>query len=122
MNFLAKGDKWQFDIPVSEQLKYIDTFPNPISDVERSFFQYKSQMLFVSRFKRLAFNILALVTLPLNILAALTKRCNVKFTYKVEAILERSSHHGVVPKSLSKKYKISSNEWATGFSLGLRTL
>ncbi|MBD5233350.1 MAG: hypothetical protein HDS65_04130 [Bacteroidales bacterium] len=122
MNLLAKGDKWQFDIPVAEQLEFIRRLPEPKHDISRSFYQYKAQMLFVSRWKRLVFNFIALFVLPLYILVAFIKRIRSRYRYKVEAILEKSGHQGVVPDSVAKKYKISTEEWSSGFSLSFRDL
>lgn len=120
MNVLAKGNKWQFDIPRSVQENFLESHQNPKNDIDRSFYQYKAQMLFVSPLKRLSFNIVGLfVIIPFLVLAFL-KRISCKFKYKADAIIEKNTHSGVIPLILSQKYEISSQEWNTGWSFGYR--
>lgn len=118
MNFLAKGNKWQFDIPLKKQLKYLNHFENPQNDIQRSFFQYKCQMVFISYIKRLIFNFIAILILPLFLILAFILRINSNFKYKVNAIVERSSHKGIIPNSLNLKFNINYSEWDSGFSFG----
>lgn len=122
MRFLEAGNKFQFDIPVEEQQKYLDSFSEPKNDIRRSFCQYKCQMFFVARFKILALNFISFWILWVFILLAYIKRARVRFLYSCDAIVERSSHQGVIPDSLKKKYTLSSDEWSDGFSFGIRDL
>ena len=46
MYYLSRGNKYQFDIPVSEQCNFLRNHNNPKDDLWRSFYQYKAQMLF----------------------------------------------------------------------------
>ncbi len=122
MNILAKGNKWQFDIPVQEQLEFLESHGTPKNDLCRSFLQYKAQMLFVATVKRIFFNFGALLAIPLFIFIAFIKRIAIRFQYKSDAILEKNTHSGVIPTSLSNKYRISSKEWNNGWSLGISDL
>lgn len=122
MIVLARGNKEQFDIPKSAQIKFLEAHVNPKNDIHRSFYQYKAQMLFISTAKRLAFNFVGLCAIIPLLLIAFLKRISYKFQYKVDAIIEKNSHSGVIPDSLSQKYVISQREWNIGWSLGIKDL
>lgn len=122
MNVLAKGNKCQFDIPKSDQLTFLVSHPNPKNDIDRSFYQYKAQMLFVSLTKRLVFNLISLIVIFPFIIIAFIKRISCKYRYKADAIIERNTHSGVIPTVLYEKYQISSKEWNIGWSLGFNDL
>ncbi len=115
---LSRGNKKQFDIPVSVQSEFLRTHEAPKDDLWRSFFQYKAQSLFVGTLKRLVFNLLSLLALPLFLSLAFFRRLLIRFKYDSDAIIEKSTHSGVIPHSLDKKYCISSKEWYVGWSLG----
>lgn len=118
-NFLAKGDKSQFDIPVEVQYRYLNKINEPHNDIVRSYAQYKCQMLFISYYKKFIFNILSLIILIPFILLMFFKRINVKYLSKYDAIIERSTHQGVLPTSLRTKYDISPAGWSAGVSYGI---
>lgn len=120
LSVLAKGNKWQFDMPINKQLGFLNQNKKPSDDIQRSFLQYKAQMLFVALLKRFLFNIVSLFVFPFFIIVALLKRTSVKFKYNVEAIEERNTHSGVIPTSLSEKYTMSQKEWNIGWSLGVK--
>lgn len=122
MGFLNRGDKHQFDIPVSKQVDFLETFRNPKNDICRSFFQYKAQSLFVCLPKRLVINLSSLLILPIFLLLAFLIRMFVRYKYAVDAIIEKSTHIGVIPNSLETKYNISSKEWNNGWSLGIKDI
>lgn len=56
------------------------------------------------------------------LLLAYAKRIKEKFCYTCEGIIERSSHQGVIPDSLNKKYTISSEEWSKEISFGSKDI
>lgn len=120
MRFLEKGNKYQFDIPVQDQLKYLNRFREPKNDIKRSFCQYKCQMFFVSKIKILALNFVSLWILWAFILLTYIKRIKVHFSYSCDAIIEKNTHQGVIPDSLNMKYTINSEEWSKGFSFGTK--
>lgn len=122
MRFLEKGNKYQFDIPVKEQLIYLKKFREPKNDIQRSFYQYKCQMFFVSRIKIVALNFISFWILWAFILLAFIKRIRVHFSYPCDAIIEKNTHQGVVPDSLNKKYALTSEEWSKGFSFGIKDI
>ncbi len=118
-NFLAKGDKSQFDIPVEFQNRYLNKIKEPTNDIARSYVQFKCQMLFISYYKKLIFNLLSFIILIPFILLMFVKRINVKYLSKYDAIIERSTHQGVLPTSLKTKYDISPAGWSAGVSYGI---
>lgn len=121
-NFLAKGDKSQFDIPVEVQYRYLNKIKEPTNDIARSYAQFKCQMLFISYYKKLIFNLLSFIILIPFILLMFFKRINVKYAFKYDAIIEKSTHQGVLPNSLREKYDISSDGWSVGVSYGLNDI
>ncbi len=122
LDYLGRGNKILFDIPVAIQYNFLRTHRSPKNDIWRSFFQYKAQMLFVSIKKRLLFNLLSLFILPTFLLLAFLKRITIRYKYNVNAIIEKNTHSGVIPHSLNDKYDISSKEWNTGWSLGTKDI
>lgn len=120
MRFLEKGNKTQFDIPVEKQMTYLKKFREPKDDIQRSFYQYRCQMFFVSRIKILALNFISFWILWIFLLLAYIKRIKVHFSYSCDAIIEKSSHQGVVPDSLNRKYTLNPEEWSKGFSFGIK--
>lgn len=119
-NILGKGDLAWFDLPIDKQSVFLKKHDSPKDDIHRSFLQYKAQMLFVPTVKRLAFNFCSFFILPFFLIVAYIKRLIVKFRYKVDAIVERNTHSGVIPSSLVERFSISQKEWATGWSLSWR--
>lgn len=120
--FLSKGNKEQFDIPVSIQKKFLIRLGIPKNDIQRSFYQYKAQMLFVWTLKKVLFNIGALFILPFFLVIAFVKQTTVRFRYKSDAIVEKNTHSGVIPPSLTGKYIISQKEWNVSWSLGIKDM
>ena len=119
MRFLARGNKTQFDIPVDKQLDYIFKMPEPKNDFERSFCQYKAQMLFVSRIKRLILNMGSLISLPWLILFSLFRGLFVKEkAQSIDVIVTPNSHQGVIPDSVQREFNITQeNVWVNKLSL-----
>lgn len=117
--FLAKGNKYQFDIPVEVQYQYLYNIKEPQNDIERSYAQYKCQMFFVSYLKKITFNGFSLIILIPFVLLMLFKRISVKYSSKYDAIIEKSTHQGVLPNSLREKYDISPDGWSAGVSFGI---
>lgn len=123
MKFLAKGNKWQFDITKDNQEKYISSLGEAKNDFERSYKQYKCQMLFVGRQKKIAFNFVFLLLIPFYIILAFCRRLTTKKKKHIAAIIEPNTHSGVIPKSLYDQYPAPDPKpWSGGWSFGVSDL
>lgn len=121
MKFFAKGNKWQFDIPVKEQLDFINNLPEPRNDFQRSFNQYKAQMFFVSILKRLSFNGICIILSPILWVLLIIKGSFQRKHYTTDAIIQNNSYSGVVPNVVKEKYDITNeNLWSSIGSFSLR--
>lgn len=121
MRFLAKGNKWQFDIPVKEQLDYIQKLPTPKDDFQRSFNQYKAQMLFVTSFKRICLNGICAVLWPILCIFLILKGFFETKQFQTNAIIQKNPNYGVIPSVIIEKYDIcKENLWSTIGSLSMK--
>lgn len=121
MKFLAKGNKWQFDIPIEKQMDFINDLPMPVNDFQRSFNQYKAQMFFVTVVKRILFNSVCTILTPFLWIILLIKGLYQKERYKTDAIIQHNAYSGVVPQVVLEKYNISQeNLWSKIGSLSFK--
>lgn len=106
LRFLRKGDKDLFDVPAEEQKKYLDSFPEPNNDIDRSLFQYKCQSFFWPKWKAPVFNIGAFMAFfPVLLLewarSVIVHRCQQK-----DAISEFAGMEECVPEELSRDFDV----------------
>lgn len=121
MNFLAKGNKWQFDIPADEQIAFVNKLGEPVNDIQRSFFQYKAQMYFVGLPKRLIFNTICLFAVPVLWIALTIKGIFVIKGKTADTIIQKNNYSGVIPEIVNASYDISKDDlWDNGASLSLK--
>lgn len=121
MKFLAKGNKCQFDIPVKEQLTFIDTLPEVENDFQRSFNQYKAQMFFVSSIKRILFNVVCSIISPLLFFLLTLKGFFIKNRCKTDAIIQDNTYTGAIPDEVTDKYNIcKENLWSRVGSFSIK--
>jgi hypothetical protein len=103
------------EIPVSEQLEYLDSLGIPKDDVERSFLQYKCQTYYTKWYYLMALNIVGyLYILIFPILYLLSKRptCSCQYNALEEA---KDWKNNCLPESVKKRYP---NRVAIGFEGG----
>ena len=103
---------------VEEQKAYIMTLGVPQNDIERSFFQYKSQMFIRGKLGRAALSLGAFGVYYL--IKARYKRNKEKFIQKKPAVfLPDGKPSDVIPLSLSKRYAGYELEEKKGYSLSI---
>lgn len=116
MNIFDKlfvGDKSYFDIPVSEQTKYLESLGTAKDDFERSFKQYKGQVFFMSKTKFCLLSVLSLIVVCVLVLYYTARGLFVKKQYKVEAISRAGKDEQFIPNSLLIKYDVKRDLWNT---------
>lgn len=110
---LFEGEKMCFDIPISKQKDYLCKLGIANNDFERSFKQYKGQMLYMSKKKQVFLGILAffmnLALVPYYILMGLF----LKRVKHVEIVSRIKAAEKIIPSSLSSKYQIDLTLWNT---------
>ena len=116
MNIFDKlfvGDKSYFDIPVSDQTKYLETLGTAKDDLERSFKQYKGQVFFMSKKKFCLLSVLSLIVVGILVLYYTARGFFIKKQYKVEAISRAGKDELFIPNSLLMKYDVKRDLWNT---------
>lgn len=121
MNLLARGNKEQFDIPVEEQLRFINELGEPENDIQRSFYQYKAQMFFVSTLKRIVYNSACTIIVPLLWIILSAKGIYVRKGKKQDAIVQKNNYCGVIPEMVQTSYCLNTEDvWYKGASLSFK--
>lgn len=116
---LSKGDKTEFDVPVEAQRSFLGSFPNPVDDYERSYFQYKCQSFFSPKWKILLYNFLSIVLYIPTIFILFLNRLLVYKEEKKDAVGEFKGLEEVLPDELISEYSIDNEAWAVRMSLGI---
>lgn len=106
LRFLRKGDKDLFEVPKSEQKDYLESFPEPRNDIERSLFQFKCQSYFWPRWKVPVYNICAFFISPFVLLLEWVRSINIKKSNHYDALSELKGMEEVVPDELREEYEI----------------
>lgn len=117
---LSKVDKSLFDIPVEIQKDFLDSQSLPQNHIDRSYNQYKAQMLFVPSWKIVLQNLVASIFLPFTLVYLLMKSICDKKGVTVEAAGEFKGLEEVLPHQLTKEYNINNDVWGDGSSLVLK--
>lgn len=120
--FLQHGDKSQFDIPVEDQMRFLESLGEAKNDIDRGFKQYLCQNLFVPKWKVLVFNIAAAILMPFVVLLFLIKGCFLKKGAHVNAMIERKGMNEVVPDIVMEKYHPESAFWNIDSSMSFLDL
>lgn len=98
---LEKKENSVFDYPVEKQKKYIERFPEPKDEIERSFFQYKCQMKLKKKITSIVLNFFSA---PL-FLYYLIKKEKIGESEKVDAIFFADGKpDNIIPLELREKY------------------
>ncbi len=88
LEFLSKGNKSEFDVPVSEQKAYLYSLKDARNYCQRSYNQYLCQNYFVPRWKQFLLNLVSLfIFLPLLTILTVI-RIRAKKYERIEAISE----------------------------------
>lgn len=118
----SKADKSLFDIPVGVQKHFLELQQKPSSLIDRSYNQYKAQMLFVPWWKIWIQNIVACVLLPFILAYLLFKSLSDETGHNVEAIGEFKGLEETLPNSVTTEFEIDNDVWDDGSSLTLHDL
>lgn len=109
-----------FDYDVGKQQRYINSFPQPHDNIERSFFQYKCQMKLFPLYLRI---IISIASLPLCLLYMKKKKYDVGKKSKMNAIfLGNGQPSNIIPKSLFNKFSLIELNPKIGVYLSKRDL
>ena len=117
---LAKGDKTLWDIPAEEQKIFLDSLTPPKDDIQRSFYQYKCQCIFVPKWKRLSRGILAAIAIPFIIIIALIDRLFVKREVPQKIIGQFFEYQELIPDELSQMFLIKNSDWGKKMALSIK--
>lgn len=122
MYFLSKGDKSDQDYNYEQQKQFLDSFTEPKSDIERSFFQYKCQNFFRSTTKNILFDCVSFIILIPLIPLLLIRGGFTRFINKENVIGEFLGFEDLIPDELSSEFTINNDLWNKGFSLSCKDL
>lgn len=98
---IDKHNKGLFDIPVEEQKRYLSQFPEPKDDIERSYCQYKCQMLFSPWWLKALWNVAAMLVFPIVMLLFLLKKSPVSIRRCETVVCVDKKLSDVVPREIS---------------------
>ncbi len=105
--YLNDGDLDVFQISVAEQRVFLDSLPEPQSDVERSLNQFRCQGFFNRKTRKaLIFNVVSVITLPFLITFFLFKAFFVSKTKSINYIMEDNGMPEIIPLSLQKEFNL----------------
>ena len=109
LDFLSCGNKGIFDIPAKDQMSYLLKLGPAKDDLDRSYKQYKCQNLFIPRYKRICFDIISVIILPIYLLVVYFKTYFDKDAFitseSADLVCEDKGMPETLPKSLLNKYK-----------------
>ena len=111
---LDKYNKHLFDIPVDEQINYMNSLGGPKSDIDRSYKQFLCQEYFSPLWLRMFWSMTACVIIPILLIAFWWKGRKVHFEYKVDTIAEKKGMDEIFPQELLAKCSICREEWNAG--------
>ena len=106
LRFLRKGDKDFFDVPAKVQKEYLDSFPEPNNDIQRSLYQFKCQSFFWPKWKAPLFNLGAFFAFFPILLLVLIRAPFVRKNQHYDAISEFAGMEECVPEEIKKDYDI----------------
>ena len=116
--FLEKGNRDLFTYPKEEQIAYMNSLGEPGDDIDRGYKQYLCQkQLVLPRWKRVFFNMVGAVALPIVLLYFMTKRLFVRRREHIDCLIEKKGMPEVVPTEVREKYH-PSESYEMGTSLG----
>ena len=117
-----KWDKSFFDVPVCEQISYLNSLSQPKSEIDRSYKQYLCQNFFVPCWKILVENLASLCLFPIVILCLWMNRFWIKKAHHIPAIGDLKGFEEVIPEELRAQYTIDNNAWINSFSLSFKDI
>lgn len=123
MTWLAKGDKEWSEVPAEEQMAYLQSLKQPMTDIQRSFAQYKCQNYFRPKIKVLFQEIVAAFVFPMALFYYLINCLKEqKFVSHVDAVGEFNGMPEIVPGSIDNEYTINNELWNKGASIVIKDI
>ena len=115
---LHKGSKDFLDIPVDREREFLESLPEPVPDLQRSYSQYLCQNFYRSKTMIWTLNAISALLTPFAILlllakGAFCKKENVSF----DAECELGNFKDVVPAALQEEFRIDYDNWFRSMSL-----
>lgn len=106
LGIYSRQVKSLFNRELKEEKEYLNSFPEPKKNIERSFFQYKCQMKDLNCFLIFIQNIAAFFFIPVFIILNI-KKSEEKFknSNDIAAFLKNGVTESIVPQSLYKEHK-----------------
>lgn len=119
LNFIAIGNKTQFDIPISEQLNYLRSLGYADNNYTRSLYQYRCYNLFVPKWKVFVLEFFSIFILPIFLISSyfLTLIRYRSASYSLDCIGENKGMSEILPTCLLQQYSISQKEWLSGSAI-----
>lgn len=122
LEFIHKGDKDRFGIPVDVQKEFLLKLGTPKDDLDRSYKQYQCQRLFTSKLKIIVLNVIASIVVPLLVLILIIRGLFIKSIIHKDAIASMSVKMNVFPEELLKEFNSDDELWGKGWSLRLKDI
>lgn len=119
---LFAGDKSFFDIPITEQKKYLEKLGEANNDYERSYKQYRGQMFYMSWHKHIMLSILSLFVIYFLVFYYIVRGCFLRKKWKVEAISRANKSKQFIPDSLLRRYDIERSLWNTSSAIDIKDI
>lgn len=115
---LHKGSKDFLDIPVGRERKFLESLPEPVSDMQRSYNQYLCQNFYKHKIMVWALNAVSAILMPFAVVFLLAKGIfRIKENLGFDAECDLGSFKDVVPEALQEEYRIDYDHWFHAMSL-----
>lgn len=115
---LHKKSKDYLDIPVDDEKLFLQSLPEPKSDLQRSYNQYICQNFYKPKFLFWGLNFISAFLTPVIVFVLWCKGLFVKKTTgDFDAECDLKNFKDVIPETLSEKYNIDFDHWFKTMSL-----
>lgn len=106
-NFIEKVSKNFFDVSYDEQLSVLNMIGDTNNDIERSYFQYRSQMFFISKKLFYVLNVVSILSGPLFVVFYYLRGLIIKPKEHVDAVCDFKRMPEILPSELEKEYNVN---------------
>lgn len=117
LSLLQKGNKSGLDIPVEQQLAYVNSFEEPKDDIDRSYKQFLCQEYFVPTWKHCLSWVVSLLGSPVALAVLWIKGRSIRFVKNVDTIAEDKGMDEIFPSALTDKFELNHEGWHAGVGL-----
>lgn len=117
---LSFGDVDFKNIPIKKQKAFLEQLGEPRDDMDRSYKQFLCHQFASSSVKRMLYNFISFLAIPIFVLYCLIKGVFTKKGEPVVSLLENKNMEEVIPASVMEKYHPDSRFWKSRSSLAFR--